>query len=186
MKNYDTEHIKKQRADRLALAQELIANLSEYNLTLIQLADKTKISLPSLKSFRHDPTALGRQKWERTEILIQLWGILELKKKIGKKEVNLFSDYVDTVFDKAMMKLSDKEQGVLQASKEMLMNNPEDFAELYYNYENILKHKKENKHNQHKEIFNYLLEHSDEFSDDELQKLSCQVSDRLNKYNVEN
>lgn len=182
----NTKHIEKQRADRLALAQELIANLSEYDLTLIQLADKTKISLPSLKSFRHDPTALGRQRWDRTEMLIQLWGILELKKKIGEKEVNLFSDYVDTVFDKAMMKLPDKEQGVLQASKEMLINRPEDLAELYYNYKNVLKHQKEKKHNQHKEVFNYLLNHSDEFSNEELQKISCQVSDRLNNYNVEN
>lgn len=186
MKNYDTEHIKKQRADRLALAQELIANLSEYGLTLSQLADKTRISLPSLKSFRHDPTALGRQRWNKTEILIQLWGILELKKKIGGEEANLFSDYVDTVFDKAMTELSDKEQGILQASKEMIINRPEGLAELYYNYKNELKRKKEKKQDQHKKAFNYLLNHSDEFSDEELQKILCQVSDRLNKHNVEN
>lgn len=186
MKDYSIEHLDMQRTNRLALAQELIANLSEYGLTLGQLADKTNISLASLKTFRHDPTALARQRWDRTELLIQLWGILELKKKIGQKETKLFSDYVDTIFDKAMKQLSEKEQDLLQASKEMLLNRPEDVAELFYDYQNLLKQKEEKKQDQHAEAVDYLLNHSDEFSAEELEKIAYQVNDRLRNYNVEN
>lgn len=186
MKDYSSKHLNTERANRLALAQELIANLSEYGLTLIKLADETNISLPSLKSFRRDPTAIGRQRWDRTELFVQLWGVLELEKKIGKKEASLFSDYIDTVFDKAMMQLSEKEKGLLQAGKEMLLNRPENLAELYYGYQDMLKRKAEKKQDQHTKTVNYILNHSDEFSNEELKKISCEVNDRLYKYDVEN
>lgn len=186
MKDYNSEYLNTERANRLALAQELIANLSEYGLTLIQLADKTNISLPSLKSFRRDPTAVGHQRWDRTELFVQLWGVLELEKKIGKKEVSLFSDYIDTVFDKAMMQLSEKEKGLLQTSKELLLSRPEALAELYYDYQDTLKRKEGKNQDQHIKTINYILNHSDEFSNEELKKISCAVNNRLYEYDVKN